>query len=552
MTVIYSSSGDLLDVDGTDFSDPAAWTDNDDDTGASTDNESFDGQLTFKFYTGANINSNAARILPAGQFSLPATFAIEIKLYHDAIGTLASSDYLRFSVQGAGFRVDFVFATDNIYVNSGGPWETIGNYVQTGKWQIWVFYCDFTIPAAATVDTYLKDDIYDYVKVGDGTDCSWDNSGNDGQVNLNQNSGNTANRLTYIDYIKVGSDLDISSSDIRNAIIEGYIFSRIDSIIQGVSPDYVNAVMRSIIVSYRGSVILGALRSYNSLLSAILLGKSYTNRSALIEGIPTANNSTYAVLGGKYYTERELIVAGKPSQDINALMSGSIWSGINSIIRGSPWVVRYAIAEGKPYTDRSSTMEGHLIQTDLTFKYNINKASFDYYYVLANRTSTYESVIDATYYEEDSKPLYIYYGYGHEAYEYYPDSDNLIPAYSNVPADSEWQINVYANAVDNREERNAIIKNLSEVDFDAEIRKAFSKVVDQSYYTFRIDFGISGAGTEVYAIMRVRATSERRSWILGKDYPVYLIATDFGLYYLQTVNRWVKVASARSAVIRGD
>ena len=196
-------------------------------------------------------------------------------------------------------------------------------------------------------------------------------------------------------------------------------------------------------------------------------------------------------------------------------------------------------------------MEGHLIQTDITFKYNINRASFDYYYILSEQSSTYETAADPTIYREESQPIYIYYGYGHEAYEYYPNNDRLVPAFSNVPEDSEWQINVYANDIDNREERNAVIKELSEVDFDAEIRKAFSKVVDQSYHTFKIDFGILGAASEVYAIMRVRATADRNAWILGKDYPIYLIGTDFGMYYLQTTTRWIKIAEARFAVIRG-
>lgn len=594
---------EVLDVFYSDeCTDISSWVDADGGDGVSSQ-VTFDGQSTFKFAQGGAGGNPAYRHKDIGDYY--DRTVIEIKLYHSALGTNSDNDHFSFVAYRADVLLAARFCSDGLFIHDGVSYNLVGSTVSTGTWQTWVFDIDFSTPATATTDVYL-----DGVLQANDFDCSLTGVNPEGRTELAQNGQTTANRLSYVDRLIMGRDLAetvTSASGTRDALIEGKSYDDLDAVLRGAVTDDVSAIMRSVIASYRGSVVRGYVPSKISAvllgvtsddadaavsgvimssrsaillpgmmleISSIIQGKPFSDVSAildsfihgyreaitrgsifnnikgLIAGVAQTYNIRDAILKGVAWSDIKGIIKGK-GLDVKALTRGVTWSDVKSIIRGSTWSARDAIEEGKPYIDRTSIIEGHLIQADLTFRYNINKASFDYYYALTDMSSTYRTTADVVLYEENSRPLYIYYGSGHEAYEYYPNNDSLVPAYSNVPADSEWEIKVYANDIDNREERSKVIKELEEVDFDAEIRKAFSKIVDQSYHTFRINFGISGAGSEIYAIMRVRATADRRSWILGKDYPVYLIATDFGLYYLQTTTRWVKIAEARYAIIRG-
>ncbi len=614
---IYESNGDILNENGISFADPdppvGGWTDSDNSPGVSTDNENFSGAVCFKFDSGAGVpdpGDSAYRVLN-GDFSTPVNCVAELRIYHSDLGTRANADFFRLTVTRADVRLNMAFASDGLFIHNGAGWQLINSgWVQTGIWQRWVFDIDFSIPASANVDIYL-DDVFK-----SNEDCSQTSSYTDGQITFAQYGFNTASRLSYVDYLKIGTGFYIPTTSVsgtRDAIVEGKPYDALSSILQGVSTDDVGAVMRSVIASYRGSIVqgyihdrvpailqgvisnsinvvtLGVTTSFrgavvlamkgaisdissiivgnvfsnlNSIIQsvsfnykyAVVRGKSYYNVEALIVGTYIANEANEnidAVLRGKYYIDRYATVKGKSHNDIRALILSVVCNEVEAAISGNVWSNRFAVERGILYTDQSSVIEGHLIKTDLTFKYNINRASFDYYYALTNMSTTYKTAANNSFYEEDSSPIYIYYGYGREAYEYYPSTETLVPAYSNVPSDAEWEIKVYANTIDNRSERNAVIKKLSEVDFDAEIKAAFSKVVDQSYHTFSINLGIAGITDSVYAIMRVKATSNRVSWILGKDFPLYIIGTDFGVYSLLTTTRRIKIVEARLAIIRG-
>ncbi len=622
-----------------DCSDISSWADNDVGDGVSSQ-VTFENKPTFKLDSGPTTGSaqRGYRVKDVGTFETRTV--IEISLYHQALGAFAATDRFVLRIYKSDVELLVVLCTEGFYVNDGSSWNLIdADIVQTGVWQTWIFDCDFSTPSGATVNVYLDDsEIYTDV------DCSRTGTFTGGEVHLIQEGWTNAHRITYVDYIKIGTGLSIN--DTEYAVIKGKPLDEINSILQGVTTDGTSAIMRSVITSYQGSVVRGYIhdkvpailqgvvtdnieaavlgvtpsfrsailfstrgifnergsisigksfdnvfaildtmihdrrysivkgKTYNSrtglvlgnifsnigsIIQSVLFdyrnvtirGKSFDNIWALVEGKTADEDDIYAILKGRYYMERGVVITGKYYLDMRALILGVSWSNIKSVIFSAVWLGRYAIEEGKPYAGRSSVVEGHLIRTSLTFRYNINRASFDYYYALTEMASTYKTEANVTFYEENSRPVYIYYGSGHEAYEYYPSTEILIPAYSNVPSDAEWEIKVYANAVDNREERNAVIKELSKVDFDGEIRSAFSKVVDQSYHTFRINLGIAGILNDVYAIMRVKATSDRTSWILGKDYPLYIIGTDFGVYSLLTTTRRIKIAEARFAIIRG-
>ena len=604
---LYSSSSEFLNLDGSSWGD---WIDYDWGDGVSSDNESYEGEICFRIFNptpGTGGGNRAKDLSSSGD-----TLVCEIRTRFADLGTKGDAEHteLRLVLETSGddVRCRIIFSSDKLEIYDGAAWNDVGDYVKhngTEDWQTWIFVVDGTVPNNATVDIYL-----DNTKIVTGQDCS--ETGNwptlitqlvsrldayfdywkIGSELLIGSTSVSGTREAVIDgkpYDELSSILQgVSTDDVgavmrsviasyRGSIVQGYIHDRVPAILQGVISNSINVVTLGVTTSFRGAVVLamkGAISDISSIIVgnvfsnlnsiiqsvsfnykyAVVRGKSYYNVEALIVGTYIANEANEnidAVLRGKYYIDRYATVKGKSHNDIRALILSVVCNEVEAAISGNVWSNRFAVERGILYTDQSSVIEGHLIKTDLTFKYNINRASFDYYYALTNMSTTYKTAANNSFYEEDSSPIYIYYGYGREAYEYYPSTETLVPAYSNVPSDAEWEIKVYANTIDNRSERNAVIKKLSEVDFDAEIKAAFSKVVDQSYHTFSINLGIAGITDSVYAIMRVKATSNRVSWILGKDFPLYIIGTDFGVYSLLTTTRRIKIAEARLAIIRG-
>jgi hypothetical protein len=90
------------------------------------------------------------------------------------------------------------FCSDGLFIDDGAGWVELGvNLVAIDTWQEWTFDIDFSVPATANVDVYL-----DNVSKGNA-DCSkvgWSN----GSINITQLSITTANRISYVDWIKVG------------------------------------------------------------------------------------------------------------------------------------------------------------------------------------------------------------------------------------------------------------------------------------------------------------------------------------------------------------
>lgn len=187
----------FLDEDCSDISD---WADQDADTGESTQ-VTFDSKSCFKFDSGASTASPyARRAIDVGDFG--DRVVISLSLHFDAIGTLANSDLFEIYVVNADVRAIIRFASDGLFIYDGAANNEVGtNIVVQDTWQEWTFDIDFTTPASATVDVYLDGSL-----VGDGIDCSDTGTfANDGMVRLTQYGYATANRISYVDWVKVGT-----------------------------------------------------------------------------------------------------------------------------------------------------------------------------------------------------------------------------------------------------------------------------------------------------------------------------------------------------------
>lgn len=184
-----------------DCSDITDWTDNDLGTGASTQ-VTFDGKSCFKFDSGAPADPNnyARRYIDVGTFG--DRVVVSLSLYCDAVGIRADSDYFYLEVQRNDVRLNARFCSDGLFIHRGESINEFGtDLVVQDTWQEWTFDIDFSTPATANVYIYLNG-----VLQGNA-DCSHTTAGTNGYVLLAQLGNTTANRISYVDWIKVGNDV---------------------------------------------------------------------------------------------------------------------------------------------------------------------------------------------------------------------------------------------------------------------------------------------------------------------------------------------------------
>jgi hypothetical protein len=178
-------------------SDISDWNNQDSGNAASTQ-ATFDSREVFKILGGATGGGNTAKIdLDLGTFGDDVTTTI--RLYHEDLGTQADVDHFALEIDTLEWRMVIRFGTDGLFVYDGGTWNEIGtNIVDVDTWTTWTFQMDFD---AETANIWK-----DGVSVATGVDVSYIGD-TDGMIDILQYSNTTANRLTYIDYIKVGDDI---------------------------------------------------------------------------------------------------------------------------------------------------------------------------------------------------------------------------------------------------------------------------------------------------------------------------------------------------------
>jgi len=188
----------LIDEDCSDISD---WQDYDAVNGVSEVDPA--GQ----FRLDANVAAVACKAGRRRDFSTTPRMELEVKLYHDLIGTNFDGDCVHirlFHYVTTGVRLEIVFASDGLFIYDGLAYNEVGtNLVKHGgsaEWQTWKFVVDFSIPASSTVDVYLEG-----VLQASDVDCSWiDDSAN--ILFIYQFGYVTDNMLTHVDHIKVRSE----------------------------------------------------------------------------------------------------------------------------------------------------------------------------------------------------------------------------------------------------------------------------------------------------------------------------------------------------------
>lgn len=188
------SNGDIVDEDMSDITD---WTDSDAGTGDSSQ-VTFDSKSCMKLDSGANTGSIAFRTRDVGTYATRTV--LSLNMYFDAIGTQANDDGVQVKFFNGTTQFILYFASDGFFIyNSTDGYVEVGtNLVVQDVWQQWSFDVDWT---NKLVDVYL-----DTVSKANDVSCDQASATASGTSNFIQNSTTTANRITYIDWFKAGSD----------------------------------------------------------------------------------------------------------------------------------------------------------------------------------------------------------------------------------------------------------------------------------------------------------------------------------------------------------
>jgi len=185
-------SWDLLDEPCDDFTTVVTWSDNNVGDGASTISPA--GQ--FKFDSGSGAGNYAVR-KATGDVTYANLMTVEVKLYHDALGTFANVDQFYLVLGSGAAEAEIQFASDGLYVYDGAAYnEVCTNLVQTTTWQVWRFTLNWT--------TYLMSVYLDTVLQASGVDFS-SIGVKDSATTIVCRGEATANRITHMDYFKMAT-----------------------------------------------------------------------------------------------------------------------------------------------------------------------------------------------------------------------------------------------------------------------------------------------------------------------------------------------------------
>jgi len=180
-----------------DCADISDWNDLDNGTNAESTQVTFDSKECFKLDSGdAAVGNYAYRSVDVGSFGNNITYSFSV--YHSALGAVGDVDYFTTVLRKHNCMLQAGFATDGLFVHDGAAWNEVGtDVVQTGVWQEWKFEVKFISPQIC--DVYL-----DGVLVATDVDCSRTGGFQDGLTQLLQYGYASANRIAYIDWLKIG------------------------------------------------------------------------------------------------------------------------------------------------------------------------------------------------------------------------------------------------------------------------------------------------------------------------------------------------------------
>ena len=161
---------------------------------------------SFDTNTSADTNDYAARTKDVGSVEgLGNRIVVSVKTYCDLVGTLANTDIFQLYVWRSDWQFLAQFSSDGLFIARGpGDYPEVGtNLVVQDTWQEWTFDIDISAGVAnAVCDVYL-----DNVLQASGVDCSFTDTGTDGNIWFYLFGYTTDNLIAYVDWLKIGDGL---------------------------------------------------------------------------------------------------------------------------------------------------------------------------------------------------------------------------------------------------------------------------------------------------------------------------------------------------------
>jgi len=283
-----------------------AWADG--DNNATSTQETFGGEKTFKFFVASAGSGNLARrTISLGDVFNTQT-SIEIKVYNDLIGVRGDIDYFRLQIR-LSTTLSFLvgFASDGLYVSDGPSWNEVGtNIVDQNAWSTWRFVINHAVEASATVDIY-KDNVLQAQEV----DCSETGSGwTAGDIELTQYGYTINNAISYVDYLKIDDGLVAANS-------EAALFTPLGFTINPISYSLANIVDQAQIV----------IDNLDQIMTSVFVGGTPQGETATISFV--AVDSSGAVIGAPLVLfEGEIDSWGLDEEKLNVTLTNifSQWS----------------------------------------------------------------------------------------------------------------------------------------------------------------------------------------------------------------------------------
>lgn len=197
--IIFAITWDLLNEPCDDFT-TNSWVDGDAGDGASTIEAGVIGGLAGNKFKMLGGSAGANQAIRTSSRSLANDYTVELKIYCDAIGTSVNMDMFYLTCGNAVINMSVRFASDGLFIDDGAAWNEVGeNLVVQNTWQTWKFIVTSSGGwASADCDVYLGG-----VLQASNVDCSVESASE--RVQIIQWCNTTANRLSYIDYIKVAT-----------------------------------------------------------------------------------------------------------------------------------------------------------------------------------------------------------------------------------------------------------------------------------------------------------------------------------------------------------
>lgn len=224
------ASWDLLDENCSDISD---WVDADKAGDIAVSEVDPAGQFRFDTNLGAAGDHYAWRYRDIGD--CPNTYTLEIKLYHDLIGSSANYDHFTILFNQADEKLNVAFGSNGIFIyDTDSGWTEVGtNLVKYGgnaEWQMWRFLVTFGVVGDGVCDVYLYDSTYNWEKVGTDIPCSQEATYTDGVISLIQYGYTTNDQVNHSDHVKIATGLYPPTGPVNLKSVDGVLKTNITSI----------------------------------------------------------------------------------------------------------------------------------------------------------------------------------------------------------------------------------------------------------------------------------------------------------------------------------